>query len=126
MALLSEEFTDFPVVCTVGLTKLPLNSEEGAAPDIIDFAYTIQGARDGALFSPSFQRSQCMCRSFNCCLHGFGHASVEDVEECSAHAMFLEILPCMLRLVPKDTIRYMFYLFVNFQAAQFLSNRHRL
>lgn len=113
MALLSEDFPDFPVVCTVGLTNLPLKTEE-RAPDIIDFASSIRGARDGALFSPSFQRPQCMCRSFNCCLHGFGHAPVDDVEECSAHAIFLEVLPCMLRLVPKDTIRYMFYLFVNF------------
>ena len=78
-----------PIVNTVGLANLELDSEE-RAPNIVDFAFCIRGAHEGAVYAPSYRRPQCTCGSFDCCLHGFSHACVDDWEECSAYAMFYE------------------------------------
>ena len=114
MEILSDKFPDMPIVNTVGLANLELDSEE-RAPNIVDFAFCIRGAHEGAVYAPSYRRPQCTCGSFDCCLHGFSHACVDDWEECSAYAMFYEILPCVLRLIPRNmAIRCLFYLFVSF------------
>lgn len=114
MSLLPNAFPEMPLISTIGLAHFPARTLEGA-PGILDLAQSVCGGDDGALVSKKFHRSQCMCGSFNCFLHGFGHASVRDSEECSAHAMFQEILPCIARLIPKKIIvKCAFYLFVSF------------
>lgn len=103
-----------PLISTIGLAHFPACTPE-SAPSILDFARSIYGGVDGAVVSRTFYRTQCMCGSFDCFLHGFGHAPVHDSEECSAHAMFQEILPCITRLVPKKmVVKCAFYMFVSF------------
>ena len=51
-----DKFPDMPIVNTVGLANLELDSEE-RAPNIVDFAFCIRGAHEGAVYAPSYQKT---------------------------------------------------------------------